>query len=45
MSLGITDIEQQLEAGRTGAATARTNAFQLFDVFWERAQRAERRDP
>ena len=45
VSLGITDIEQQLEAGRTGAATARTNAFQLFDVFWERAQRAERRDP
>ena len=45
VSLGITDIEQQLEAGRTGAGTARTNAFQLFDVFWERAQRAERGDP
>jgi GMP synthase-like glutamine amidotransferase len=44
-SLGITDAEQQLEAGRTGAETARTNAFQLFDDFWERAQRAERRDP
>jgi GMP synthase-like glutamine amidotransferase len=44
VSLGITDIEQQLEAGRTSAATARTNAFQLFDFFWERAQRADRRD-
>jgi GMP synthase-like glutamine amidotransferase len=45
VSLGITDAEQQLEAGRAGAATARTNAFQLFDFFWERAQRADRRDP
>jgi GMP synthase-like glutamine amidotransferase len=45
VSLGITDAEQQLEAGRTGAATARSNAFRLFDFFWERAQRADRRDP
>jgi GMP synthase-like glutamine amidotransferase len=45
VSLGITDAEQQLEAGRAGAETARTNAFRLFDVFWERAQRADRRDP
>jgi GMP synthase-like glutamine amidotransferase len=45
VSLGITHAEQQLEAGRTGAETARTNAFQLFDAFWERAQRADRRDP
>jgi GMP synthase-like glutamine amidotransferase len=44
-ALGITDAEQRLEAGRDGAATARANAFQLFDVFWKRAQRAERRDP
>jgi GMP synthase-like glutamine amidotransferase len=45
VSLGITDAEQQLEDGRAGAETARTNAFRLFDVFWERAQRADRRDP
>jgi len=44
-SLGITDAEQRLEAGRGGADTARANAFQLFDDFWERAQRAERREP
>ena len=44
-SLGITDAEQRLEAGRSGADTARANAFQLFDDFWERAQRAERREP
>jgi GMP synthase-like glutamine amidotransferase len=44
VSLGITDAEQQLEAGRTGAETARANAFRLFDFFWERAQRADRRD-
>jgi GMP synthase-like glutamine amidotransferase len=42
--LGLTDAEAGLEAGRSGAATARTHAFQLFDGFWERAQRAERRD-
>jgi GMP synthase-like glutamine amidotransferase len=44
-SLGIGDAERQLEAGRAGAESARTNAFQLFDAFWERAQRADRRDP
>jgi GMP synthase-like glutamine amidotransferase len=44
-SLGITDAEAQLEAGRGGADTARANAFQLFDDFWERAQRTERREP
>lgn len=45
VSLGITDAEQRLEAGRAGADTARAHAFQLFDDFWERAQRTERRDP
>ena len=45
VSLGVTDADQRLEAGRDGADTARANAFQLFDVFWERAQRIERRDP
>ncbi len=45
VSLGITEAEQQLESGRGGAALARANAFQLFDFFWERAQRADRRDP
>jgi GMP synthase-like glutamine amidotransferase len=44
-SLGISDAEQQLEDGRGGADTARENAFQLFDDFWERAQRTERREP
>ena len=44
-SLGVTDAEERLEAGRDGAETARANAFRLFDVFWERAQRTERRDP
>ena len=44
-SLGVTDAEQRLESGRDGAAAARANAFQLFDVFWERAQRTERREP
>jgi GMP synthase-like glutamine amidotransferase len=44
-SLGIDDAEQQLEAGRAGAVTARTNAFRLFDFFWDRAERADRRDP
>ncbi len=43
--LGVTDAEERLEAGRERAELARSNAFQLFDVFWERAQRAERRDP
>ena len=43
--LGVTDAEQRLEAGRAQAELARANAFQLFDFFWERAQRAERRDP
>lgn len=45
VSLGITDAEQRLEDGRAGADTARAHAFQLFDDFWERAQRTERRDP
>jgi hypothetical protein len=27
------------------AELARSNAFLLFDVFWERARRADRRDP
>jgi GMP synthase-like glutamine amidotransferase len=45
ISLGVTDADERLEAGRGQADTARANAFQLFDVFWERAQRAERRDP
>lgn len=44
-SLGVTDAEHRLEAGRDGAERARANAFRLFDVFWERAQRTERRDP
>jgi GMP synthase-like glutamine amidotransferase len=43
--LGVTDAEERLESGREQAELARTNAFQLFDVFWERAQRAERRHP
>lgn len=42
--LGVTDAEQRLESGRAQAELARANAFRLFDVFWERAQRAERRD-
>jgi len=42
--LGVTDAEARLEAGRELADTARAHAFQLFDGFWERAQRAERRD-
>ena len=45
VSLGITDAQERLEAGRGGADTAREHAFQLFDDFWERAQRTERRDP
>ena len=45
VSLGVTDAEQRLEAGRAGADTARAHAFQLFDDFWERAQRTERRVP
>ena len=44
-ALRITDAEQRLEAGRGQAELARANAFQLFDDFWERAQRRERRDP
>ncbi len=44
-SLGITDAEQRLEDGRVGAHSARANAFQLFDDFWERTQRTERREP
>lgn len=43
--LGVTDADDRLESGRERAELARSNAFQLFDVFWERAQRAERRDP
>jgi GMP synthase-like glutamine amidotransferase len=43
--LGVTDAERRLESGREQAELARANAFRLFDVFWERAQRAERRDP
>lgn len=42
--LGVTDAHQRLEAGRGHAEAARANAFQLFDGFWERARRAERRD-
>jgi GMP synthase-like glutamine amidotransferase len=42
--LGVSDAQARLEAGREQADTARAHAFQLFDVFWERAQRAERRD-
>jgi GMP synthase-like glutamine amidotransferase len=45
VSLGVTDAEQQLESGRGRAEIARANAFQLFDFFWERALRADRRDP
>lgn len=44
VSLGITDAEARLEAGREGADQARANAFQLFDDFWARAQRRERRE-
>jgi GMP synthase-like glutamine amidotransferase len=43
--LGVTDAVERLESGRERAELARSNAFQLFDVFWERAQRADRRDP
>ncbi|HET9094291.1 MAG TPA: type 1 glutamine amidotransferase [Solirubrobacteraceae bacterium] len=43
-ALGVTDAEQRLESGRDGAAAARANAFALFDGFWTRAQRAERRE-
>ena len=43
--VGVADAEQRLESGRGRAELAGTNAFQLFDVFWERARRAERRDP
>lgn len=42
--LGVRDAEERLEAGRGRAEAARANAFQLFDVFWERARRAERRE-
>jgi GMP synthase-like glutamine amidotransferase len=42
--LGVGDAEQRLEAGRERAEVARANAFQLFDGFWKRARRAERRD-
>jgi GMP synthase-like glutamine amidotransferase len=42
---GFPDAGERLESGRAQAPLARANAFQLFDVFWERAQRAERRDP
>lgn len=41
---GVNDAEERLEAGRAEAALARDHAFQLFDGFWQRAQRAERRD-
>lgn len=44
-SIGVDDGDARVEAGREGAAGARADAFQLFDGFWERAQRAERRDP
>lgn len=43
--LGVHDAESRLESGRAQAELACTNAFRLFDVFWQRAQRAERRDP
>ncbi len=43
--LGVTDADERLESGRERAELARSNAFQLFDVFWERTQRARRRDP
>jgi GMP synthase-like glutamine amidotransferase len=39
------EIVKHWASGRDGAETARANAFQLFDVFWERAQRPERSDP
>jgi GMP synthase-like glutamine amidotransferase len=39
--LGI-DAAARLEAGRDRAPLARTNAFRLFDGFWQRALRAER---
>ncbi|MDE3131065.1 MAG: hypothetical protein KGL16_07910 [Acidobacteriota bacterium] len=38
--LGVSDAQARLEAGRDRADLARANAFQLFDGFWERAQRA-----
>ncbi len=40
--LGIGDAQARLEAGRAKAGPARTNAFRLFDGFWQRASRAER---
>ncbi len=43
-ALGVTDAEQRLEAGRDGAGAARANALALFDGFWTRAQRTERRE-
>lgn len=43
--IGVGDAAARLEAGRGQAELARANAFQLFDVFWERARRAERREP
>lgn len=42
---GFPNAVERLESGRDQAELARANAFRLFDVFWERAQRAERRDP
>jgi GMP synthase-like glutamine amidotransferase len=44
VQLGITDAHERLDSGRDRAGIAREHAFQLFDGFWERAQRAERRD-
>ena len=41
---GVGDAEQRLEAGRDRADLARSHAFRLFDGFWQRARRAERRD-
>jgi len=42
---GFPNAAEQLESGREQADLARANAFHLFDVFWERAQRLERRVP
>jgi GMP synthase-like glutamine amidotransferase len=42
-ALGIDDGPGLVEAGRRHAAAARAAAFKLFDAFWERARKPERR--
>ena len=41
----LSDAGTRLGDEREHGELARTNPFQPFDGFWERAQRSERRDP